>query len=195
MQLMMQFRTLLFAIFSTALMACARAPSAPSPGPEVDRAIVAAALQYFANSKDAAFEAREGVLEVAQYSAAGEHWTSAQIRSEAPEISGALDADLVAAFVLRNRSRVPVEALISGLSWARPQPPSTYNKHRPDLPEGIKAIGSITLPGVSSDGSRALIQIHHAWAVHKAVTTYVLTRKNGDWQVVKRDLRVFLLSF
>jgi hypothetical protein len=195
MQLTMQHRTFLLAIFSTALMACARAPSAPSPGPEVDRAIVAAALEYFANSKDAAFEGREGVLEVAQYSAAGEHWAPALIRANAPEISDVLDDDLVAAFVLRNRSRVKVEALISGLPWARPQPPSTYNKHRSEIPEGIKAIGSITLPGVSSDGSRALIQIHHAWAAHGAVTTYVMARKDGEWEVVKRDVRVLLLSY
>jgi hypothetical protein len=141
----------------------------PPADPQADRAIVAVVLKDFANWKDATFGQLEGVLELDRNSKVNSDEAPEQVKSLAPEISNELDKDLVAAFVQRNRSAVPVASLVSGSPSARQRQPGLRDLDLPELPKGAKATGSMTLSRFSEDGSRAFIQIHHSWSIHGAV--------------------------
>jgi hypothetical protein len=160
--------------------------------PETDRAVIAVVLKDFAGWKGATFGNLEGLLELDSNSKANPDETPEEVKSLAPEISNELDKNLVAAFLQRNKSAAPVGSLISGSPWARLRQPASRDIEPPELPEGAKAIGSLTLPGLSENGARALIQIHHTWSIHGAVVTYVLSKEQGSWRVVARDQTVFL---
>lgn len=190
----MRYLFFLLALSATLLASCVRdhESSARSASSEADAAVIAAALEDFANWKDVTFGELEGVLELESSSSADPHATVGDIKALAPEISGQLDDEIVSAFIVRNRSPLSMASLFSGSRWARPQPPGSKNIYRFGPPDGAKAVGSLTLPGYSADGSKALIQIHHSWSIHGAVVTYVLSKNDGTWRVVARDQAVFL---
>jgi hypothetical protein len=191
---MMRRRTLLVAIAISAvvLISCGKERKLQPTGPEADRAIIAVVLEDFGKWKEATFGELEGVLELRPDSDANPDATPQEIKSLAAEIPGHLDDDVVEAFIERNKSAVPVTPLFSGSQWARPQQPSSDDSVMFGPPDGAKAVGSLTMPGISADGSRALVQIHHSWSMHGAVVTYVLSNKTGTWQVEARDQAVFL---
>ena len=162
-----------------------------APGPEEDRAIVAVALHDFASWKEATFGELEGVLLLDPTSQA-DHLSVADVRSLSRNISNQIGNDLVEAFLKRNQSAVSVAPLVSGSAWARLRAPSEEDTYPPNLPKGAKATGSLTLPGISADGARALVMIRHSWSIHSAVVTYVLSKQSGVWRVTARDQAVFL---
>jgi hypothetical protein len=188
----MQRRIFLALVTAAALISCAQDRSPAPTGPDVDKAVIAVVLEDFANWKEATFGELEGVLEVKPDLLADPDGTAQNVRALATEITNHLDSEAVDAFVERNRSAAPVAPLISGSQWARPRQPTAPDTFSFGPPDGAKAIGSLTLPGYSADGSRALVQIHHSWSMHGAVVTYVLSREQGHWKVVARDQAVFL---
>jgi hypothetical protein len=166
----------------------------PTPvTPQDDRQVVSVALQDFAAWKEATFGELSGVLEVDADSTAEPKLSPEDMASLAPNIASHLDAELIAAFIRRNKSAAPVAELIAGSPFARIRDPQASEDLFPNLPKGAKAVGSLTLPGFSADGLRALLQLHHSWSIHGATVTYVLSRgKDGAWHVVARDQAVFL---
>jgi hypothetical protein len=176
------------------LLAACGTPSAPTPvAPDDDKLVVSAALQDFSSWTEATFGELSGVLEVDADSKAEPKLSAQDVKDLAPNIASHLDAELVDAFIRRNRSAIPVTALIAGSAFARIRAPQNSDDPFPNLPKGAKAVGSLTLPGFSADGLRALLQLHHSWSIHGATVTYVLSRdKGGAWHVIARDQAVFL---
>lgn len=184
-------RSLLFAVLATALVSNShRALSANNA--EEDRAIIAVVLQDFANWKDVTFGDLEGVLELDPLSGADPDASADSIRSWSNKISKQVGDDLIEAFIERNRSAVPIAPLISGSPWARLRQPRPKHAYPWDLPKGAKATGSLTLPGISADGARALILIRHSWSIHGAVVTCLLSKERGVWHIAAKDQAVFL---
>jgi hypothetical protein len=171
------------------LASCEARNRTPAPSAETDRAVIAAVLADFSHWENAVFGRLEGVILVDAFSPANPQATPDGIRSVAPNITAQMTDDLVESFVDRNRSAVPIAPLLKRSEWARirESPEPTW-----EMPKGVKATGSISLPGYSADESRALVQLHHSWSIHGAVVTYVLLKKNGAWRVVSRDQVVFL---
>ena len=185
----MTLRTILPAMAALLLAACGLADQPPRPDLADDRAVVAAALADFVAWKDVTYGKHEGILSVDPVSAAWPEATAQIIREQASELEDPLENGLVEAFVERNRIAAPITPLLPDPAWAHaPNAASTW----PRIPEGAKATGSLTLPGYSADGSRALLQIHHSWSIHGAIVTYVLTKKDGAWTVTGRAQIVFL---
>jgi hypothetical protein len=160
-------------------------------GPVRDRAVVLAALEDFANWDKATFGPNRGVLAIDSSAGIALEATAETIRAVAPKIREKLSDELVASFLARNREGVPSFQLVDQSAWAKPKPDGLDILTRPELPEGIKAVGSFTFPGFSGDGTRALLQIHHSWSMHGAIVTYVLARKDAKWRVVARDQMVY----
>lgn len=188
----MQHRIILPVLTAAALISCAQDRSPAPTGPDVDKEVIAVVLEDFANWKEATFGELEGVLELKPDSLANPDGTAQNVRALASEITDHLDNEAVDAFVERNRSAAPVASLISGSQWARLRQPAAADTYSLGPPDGAKAVGYLTLPGYSADGSRALVQIRHSWSMHGAVVTYVLSREQGHWKVVARDQAVFL---
>jgi hypothetical protein len=189
---LMQHRIFLPAVAAAALISCTQDRSPAPTGPDVDKAVIAAVLEDFANWKEVTFGELEGVLELKPDSLANPDGTAQGVKALASEITDQLDDEAVAAFVERNRAAVPVASLFAGSRWARVRPPTATDAYSLGPPDGAKAVGYLTLPGYSADGSRALLQIRHSWSMHGAVVTYVLSREQGHWKVVARDQAVFL---
>ena len=184
----MKLRTTLLAMAALLLAACGLADKAPRPGLADDRAVVAAALADFVAWKEVTYGKHEGILSVDPLSAAWPDATAQYVRAHASELEDQLGNELVEAFVERNRIAAPITPLLPDPAWAHAPNASTW----PRIPEGAKATGSLSLPGYSADGSRALLQIHHSWSIHGAIVTYVLTKKDGAWTVTGRAQIVFL---
>jgi hypothetical protein len=190
---MMLQRVFLVAVLTVLLISCDQDRNFAAVGPEADKAVIAVVLKDFANWKEVTFGELDGVLVLEPDSEANPDATPEDIRSLASEISEELDDEVVATFIVRNRSAAPVTSLFAGLPWARLQQPAAKEATFSFVPpDGAKAVGSLTLPGFSKDGSQALVQIHHSWSMHGAVVTYLLSKKNDTWQVVARDQAVFL---
>jgi hypothetical protein len=188
------YREVVLAFLLVLLLACGNR-SKPTPvTPEDESQVVSVALQDFAGWKEATFGDLSGILVVDANSQAEPKLDLEGMRSLAPNVPSYVDAELVDAFLRRNRTSVPVAALIAGSPWVRVGEASTRQELFPDnLPKGAKALGSLTLPGFSADGLRALLLIHHSWSIHGATVTYVLSRtKGGAWRVIARDQAVFL---
>lgn len=167
--------------------------SAPIPvTPEDDKQVISAALRDFYNWKGATFGNLDGVIELDPRSKADLTGSADGVRSWARNISTRMDAELIGAFIRRNQSAVPIAGLIAGCPWARIREGSSTDELPWKLPKGAKAAGSLTMPGFSADGRRALLLIQHSWSIHGAVVTYVFARESGAWQVVARDQAVFL---
>jgi hypothetical protein len=159
--------------------------------PQDDSVIAEAALKDFSEWKEATFGEQTGVLAVAPSSMAQPDLTSDRVLKLASDIGEKVTPELAAAFVKRNRESMPVTSLLAGTRWAQVREIDTNADPR-DLPPGIKASGHITLPGVSADGTLAIIQISHTWSVHGAIVTYILAKEGSSWRVVSRDQAVFL---
>jgi hypothetical protein len=188
----MSCRAAVLTVLAVWLVSCEN-HSTPIPvTPKDDGQVISVAVQDFANWKGATFGDREGILEVDAETKADPNGTANAVKSWAHNIAGRIDNDLIDAFVRRNRSGQPVAALITGSAWVRIREPGSQNDFPWDLPKGAKAVGTLTLPGFSSDGSRALLLIHHTWSIHGAIVTYVLSKQGGVWHVVARDQVVFL---
>lgn len=189
---LMRRSCLVFSLVIMVVLACGETRPASASTAANDRAIVAVVLQDFANWKDVTFGRLEGVLELNPMSDAEDHASGEAIRSWARNIPDQVKDDLIKAFIQRNRSAVPIAPLISGARGARLRQPTPDHELPPALPEGAKAIGSLTLPGVSADGTRALILIRHSWSIHDAVVTYVLSKQGGIWKIAAKDQIVFI---
>jgi hypothetical protein len=156
-----------------------------------DRAVVLAALEDFAKWDGATFGPNRGVLAIDASARITLDSTIETVRAMAPKIRGTLSEELVSAFLQRNRKSSPSFELVDGSPWAKPKPPELDISMRPELPVGIKAVGSFTFPGFSKDGSLALLQIHHSWSMHGAIVTYVLARDPSTWRILARDQVVY----
>jgi hypothetical protein len=158
---------------------------------ENDKAIIAVALQDFANWKDVTFGNLEGVLELDPVSDTSLASRDA-IRSWSAHISNQVGDDLIDALIRRNKTPVSIGPLISDSRWARLRDWKKEDAYVRNLPKDAKAVGSLTLPGISADGLRALVLIHHSWSIHGAVVTYVLSKQSGAWIVTAKDQAIFL---
>jgi hypothetical protein len=188
----MPYRSFLLA-YLLSLAACGSSSAPPPVTPDDDRLVVSAALQDFVSWEEATFGKLKGVLEVEADSMAEPNLSAQDMKDLAPNIAASLDAEIVDAFIRRNKNARPVTAVIAGSSFARIGAPQTSEDAFRNLPEGVKAVGSLTLPGFSADGLRALLLVHHSWSIHSATVTYVLSRdKGGAWHVIARDQAVFL---
>lgn len=167
--------------------------SAPLPvTPEDDKQVISVALRDFANWKGATFGNLEGVLELDPQSNTDLSGSADAVRSWARNVSSQVNDELIGAFIRRNQSAVPIAGLIAGCPWARIREAPSKDELPWNLPKGAKAMGSLTVPGFSSDRHRALLLIKHSWSIHGAIVTYVLSRQSGAWKVVARDQAVFL---
>jgi hypothetical protein len=63
--------------------------------------------------------------------------------------------------------------------------PQLYAKELPKEYAEVKAYAYIWLPGYSMDGSAALVRLLFGPTPHGASATYLLTKKNGAWNVTK----------
>lgn len=156
-----------------------------------DRAVVLAALEDFAKWDKATFGPDRGVLAIDTSARIELDPNTETIRAVAPKIRQRLIDELVKSLLARNRDTKPTFALVEKSPWAKPKPDGLDIHTRPELPNGIKAIGSFTFPGYSKDGALALLQVHHSWSMHGAIVTYVLARKESRWIVVARDQMVY----
>ncbi len=181
-----------FAIMALALVTCAKAREAVDHRTSEDKAVIAVVLKDFAHWKEATFGNLEGFLELDPLSDARSDATARDVKSLLPEIAEKISDDLVAAYIERNKVAVPVTALIADSPWARIRKPASKDAAPWNLPAGAKATGSLSLPGYSADGSKALILINHSWSIHGAIVTYVLSKQGDRWDIVARDQAVFL---
>jgi hypothetical protein len=183
-------RRILFLV-AVAVLVLSRDVTLAAAAPDDDRAIVGVVLRDFGGWKEATFGELEGVLLLDPVSRA-DHLSVGDVRSLARNISDQISNDLIEAFIERNRSAISIASLVSGSSWARLREPTKEDTYPPNLPKDAKAIGSLTLPGISGDGDRALVMIRHSWSIHSAVVTYVLAKQSGAWRITARDQAVFL---
>ena len=204
----MRYDKFLVAITTATLLCCAPAHSAPPPAPAVqtantrdddapqtisaiDKAVMAAALENFSQWKSATFGMQEGVFEVKPDSLIIHHQEINSIKAFADITKNHLSDDIVDSFMKRNNYATPIAALIAESPSVRlQQAPHTSPADR--LPDGVRAIGSLTLPGFSADGARAFVEIYHSWSIHFATTMFVLSLDQGNWKVIARDQIVFL---
>lgn len=191
---MILFRIFLLAFTATTLISCDQNQDHKQQhqNPETDRTVIATALKDFAGWKEVTFGELEGVLELSPSSEANPDATLENVKSLALNIEGHLDKEIVTSFIERNKSTVSIAPIVSGLPWSRLEKPNSSDTYTFAPPNGAKARGSLTMPGYSTDRSKALLQIHHSWSMHGAVVTYVLSNKTGTWQVTARDQIVYL---
>jgi hypothetical protein len=193
---------------ASALLFCTQTYGAPSPVSNankaniqnydspftvfpVDKAVITAALENFSQWKSATYGIQEGVLEAAPNSLVISRQEMNGIKSFSDIIKNYLTDDIVDSFMQRNKSASPIAALISGSPSVRLQ--QSPHTTPPDwLPDGVRATGSLTLPGFNADGTRAFVEIHHSWSVHGAITMFILSLDQGQWKVIARDQMVFL---
>lgn len=188
-------RRALMVLSILSLLGCERptsAPIPPKPLPNNDALVVAVVLQDFGNWKEATFGELEGVLALDAQSHKLPYSDVAGVLAVAKSAAAHIDEALAQAYVTRNQAPVPIDSLVSRSRWARIRPPPPTDRPDWDLPNWAKATGSLGLPGYSTDGQRAMLQLHHSWSMHGAIVTYVLALKEGQWVVVVRDQAVFL---
>lgn len=157
-----------------------------------DRAIVAIVLQDFVRWDDATFGRLKGVLAIKQRTISRRDETVEGIRALAPNIRSKISDSIARAHLSRNTISVNTAEVVRDSAWVKLMPENQQNAFPFTLPPNVKAEGSFTLPGIGNNGTRAIIQIHHSWSIHGAIVTYVLSKKNGTWQVIARDQAVFL---
>jgi hypothetical protein len=182
----------LFLILAVASIVCSETRADTVDTADDDRAIFGVVLHDFANWKDVTFERHYGVLELNSMSRVDPNASADAVRSWSVHISNQIGDDLIDAFIDRNHSATSITPLISKSRWARLHRATPHDAEPWELPKGTKAIGSLTLPGISADGTRAFIQIHHSWSIHEAVVTYLLSKQHGIWNITARDQIVFL---
>jgi hypothetical protein len=187
-----RWRTFLFLTLAAASIACGETRADPVDTVDDDRAIVETILHDFANWRDVTFERHHGVLDLNTMSRADPNASPDTVRSWSMHISNQIGDDLIDAFIDRNHSATSITPLVSKSRWARLHGARPHDPDPWDLPKGIRAIGSLTLPGISADGTRALIQIHHSWSIHEAVVTHLLSKQRGVWHITARDQIVFV---
>jgi len=204
----MRYDKFLVAITTATLLCCAPAHSAPPLAPAVqaantrdddapqtisavDKAVMAAALENFSQWKSATYGMQEGVFEVEPDSQIVRHQEMDSIKSFADIIKNYLSDDMVDSFMKRNNYATPIAALIAESPSVRlQQAPHASPADR--LLDGVRATGSLALPGFSANGARAFVEIHHSWSTHGAITMFVLSLDHGNWKVIARDQMVFL---
>lgn len=193
---MTQRHAILMLLLSLVPIACDRSSNPAVPAktvPNNDQLIVALVLQDFVNWKAATFGELEGILELDANSQRLPDMNRARVGRVATGIADHISDELIDAYLARNQTSVSIKALIAGSQrWARVRGPRAEGVHDWMLPDGVKATGSLALPGYSADGQRALLQIHHSWSMHSADVTYVLGKQNGRWVILARDQAVFL---
>jgi hypothetical protein len=157
-----------------------------------DRAVLEVVLGDFANWNDATFGNQAGVLALNPLSADLNYRTVPDTRRLVSRISDLVSDDLIVALLERNLVQTDLTSLVAGSKWVRIYTPPRDFDIFPALPDGAKALGSVSLPGFSPDGTSALVQINHSWSIHGAVVTYVLSKHGGNWEIRGRDQTVFL---
>jgi hypothetical protein len=160
--------------------------------PRDDQIVVALVLDDFAHWKEATFGDLDGVLVVDAMSQVETDVSGWKDEGVSAAIAAQVDDALLAAFVIRNKVPGPVLGLIDGSPWARIAKPRSDDDFFPNLPEGAKAVGSLTFPAFNKTRTKAFILIHHSWSIHGADIAYVLSKQEGQWRISGRDQRVFL---
>jgi len=188
----MRLATTTLLALTLAFAAQADGPAQSQPSTDEDRVVLAAALEDFAKWKKATFGKFNGVLAVEPQSRRLPDATVESVMSLASNIRSKIEPALALSFVDRNRIGTDVASLIAGSRWAQPYVRPEGDPPRwQEPPAGAKAFGQLTLPGYSTNGSEAIVQLHHSWSVHSAVVTYLLVRKGAGWRVVARDQAVY----
>src|ERR1700722_3533761 len=104
----MSYRVAVMAFFLASLMGCGNRSASIPVTPEDERQVVSVAAQDFASWKEATFGELSGILVVEANSQAEPKLDLEGVRSLAPNIPSYVDAELVDAFIRRNRTSVPI---------------------------------------------------------------------------------------
>ena len=186
----MRLRELLV-LASIAALAANSVHAANDAAPDTrDRQVLSVAVADFIGWEGATFGKLKGSFGVRVTTTADSNPSASSMRIECPRQTTGVDSPLVTAYFERNQKSVPVERLIHGLPFLELYSPPAGVQAGPSMPTRFKAVGSVTLPGYSADGTRALLTLRHSWSVHAAVITYVLRKQGARWGVLCRNQTV-----